>query len=113
MTGRRPIARVWCDKCDQRTVYISDLTVRTCVTTGGVEYRYRCPTCLRIQLHPVVREKAVEVLALCSPANQSRPARLETWDLPEPEKVSGPPLSMLDLIALVDELDGLPSASEQ
>ena len=111
--NRRPIARVFCDKCGQRAMYVSDLTVRHCLSNDVWEYRFCCPTCFRIQLWPINPTRVADVAGLTSAANYSETAWLEEWELPEPERESGPPICMLDLIALVDELDGLPSASER
>jgi hypothetical protein len=89
-----PPIRVRCPECEMVDVPATEITVRHCADDDSWDYWFECPTCRGRASGRSNSWPALEAFAVGS--------ALEVWHLPAElnEPHDGPPLGLLDLVAL-------------
>ncbi len=109
MTAPRPHARVLCDVDGEITLPTPDITVRRCVDDGTVSYRYRCPLCDELYVREARQQDYTALLGFVDEVF-TYAFGYEEWKRPKVDTPAGPPLTNVDALMFMVELDSLPTA---
>lgn len=90
------LIRATCPDCGDVEFDSTDIVVRLCVTDDSWSYRFPCPECNTVSVHPVTSTMASELIWV--------DCQVEVWEMPALDDNVGETITHDDLIDFVDSL---------